>query len=75
MWKVNAVCQVQSAGKAGWRSQGIDRGEFRRHCVSQICGKRQTNYEVDRGGGWDYRLTAAQASGALVAQFEFESEA
>jgi cyclopropane fatty-acyl-phospholipid synthase-like methyltransferase len=30
-------------------------------------GKRQRNYRVDRGGGWDYRLRAAQAEGVSSA--------
>jgi putative transposase len=29
--------------------------------------KRQRNYRVDRGGGWDYRLRAAQAEGVSSA--------
>jgi hypothetical protein len=28
---------------------------------------RQSNYRVDRGGSWDYRLKAAQAEGVSSA--------
>jgi hypothetical protein len=28
---------------------------------------RQSNYRVDRGGGWRYRFTAAQAAGVSSA--------
>ena len=39
-------------------------GSIRRDCLNRM---RQSNYRVDRGGGWDYRLRAAQAEGVSSA--------
>jgi hypothetical protein len=51
-----------------WQAQALAPyaacGEGRNHTVE---GKRQRNYRVDRGGGWDYRLRAAQAEGVSSA--------